>query len=80
MWRYSGTCGWGASAGWTDGSYCWRREYDLRCGRPLADAQRTGPYTFVRNFTACDVYVNTNCDGCEGAESTKGLYGEIRLK
>ena len=69
---------WSASAGWTDGAYCWRREYDLRCGQPLGRAQRTGPYTFTRNFTRCDVFVDTNCDSCTGTQ--QGLYGEIRLK
>ena len=69
---------WGASGGWTDGAFCWRKEYDLRCGRPLATASRTGTYTFVRNFTGCDVFVDTNCDGCAGA--FQNLYGEIRLK
>jgi hypothetical protein len=58
--------------------YCWRKEYDLRCGHPLADATRTGPYTFVRNFTNCDVFVDTDCETCSG--NFKGLYGEIRLK
>lgn len=69
---------WGASSGWTDSSYCWRKEYDLRCGHPLGDAVRTGTYTFVRNFTDCDIYVDTDCDGCAGA--VQGLYGEIRLR
>ena len=68
---------WGASSGWTDGAYCWRKEYDLRCGKPLADARRTGPYTFVRNFTGCDVFVDTDCSSCAGA--SQGLYGEIKL-
>ena len=77
---------WGASGGWTDsgwdpstGQNCWRKEYDLRCGKPLADATRTGPYTFTRNFTNCDVYVDTNCVNCTGATNPR-LYGEIRLK
>ncbi len=77
---------WGASGGWTDsgwdpetGQNCWRKEYDLRCGKPLADATRTGPYTFIRNFTNCDIYVDTNCVNCSGAMNP-GLYGEIRLK
>jgi hypothetical protein len=77
---------WGASGGWTDsgsdpttGQNCWRKEYDLRCGKPLADATRTGPYTFIRNFTNCDVYVNTNCANCTGAMNPR-LYGEVRLK
>ena len=69
---------WGASGGWTDGAFCWRKEYDLRCGHPLAVASRTGKYTFVRNFTGCDVFVDTNCAGCAGA--FQNLYGEIRLK
>ena len=69
---------WSASAGWTDGAYCWRKEYDLRCGRPLGDADRTGPWSWTRNFTGCDVFVNTNCGA--GCNASQGLYGEIRLK
>jgi hypothetical protein len=69
---------WGVSAGWTDGAYCWRKEYDLHCGHPLADATRTGPYTFVRNFSNCDVFVNTDCHECSG--NFQGLYGEVRRK
>lgn len=68
---------WSASAGWTDGAYCWRREYDLQCGHPLAEAKRTGPWSWTRNFTGCDVYVNTNCVECNASHD---LYGEIRLK
>jgi hypothetical protein len=75
---------WGASGGWTDGSYCWRKEYNLQCGHPLDDANRTGPYTWTRNFTGCDVYLNTDCTGeCFAAHpnaSQGGLYGEIILK
>lgn len=75
---------WSASGGWTDGSYCWRKEYNLQCGHPFGDATRTGPYTWTRNFTNCDVYVNTNCNtksGCAeaSAAASQGLYGEIRL-
>lgn len=59
----------GVSGGWTDSQYCWRKEYNLRCGEPLGWANRTGPYTFTRNFTRCDVAVNTT-----------DLTGEIILK
>jgi hypothetical protein len=59
----------GVSSAWTDNAFCWHRSYDVQCGHPLGVANRIGPYTFTRNFTGCDVSVET-----------VGLIGEIRLK
>ena len=91
----------GVSSAWTDNQFCWHKSYDVKCGNPLAFANRTGylrfflqcisswffcdpvslfklccishcpvtstgPYTFIRNFTNCNVFVNTST-----------LYGEI---
>jgi len=67
----------GVSTGWIDSAYCWRQAYDIKCGEPLNNATRTGAYTFTRNFTGCDVFVDTNSSR---PNATQRLYGEIRLK
>jgi hypothetical protein len=49
----------GYSTGWYDADWCWRREYDGAYGAPLGPAMRTGPHTWTRNFTGCDVALDT---------------------
>jgi hypothetical protein len=43
------------SGNWYDADYCWRSEFDVRYGRPLAAAVRTGSHTWARNFTRSQV-------------------------
>ncbi len=54
---------------WYDDSWCWHPEYDLQYGSPLGDGVRTSPHSWYRNFTGCDVEIDTE----------KGL-GVIRMK
>lgn len=49
----------GASTNWYDNNFCWHSEYDVQYGKPLHDAVRVSPYAWYRNFTACNVFVDT---------------------
>lgn len=48
------------SDGWYDASFCWRQDFDVDVGEPLGDAVRTGPYTWVRNWTRANAAVDVN--------------------
>ena len=52
----------GVSSGWYSQCWCWHQEYDAAaaCGEPSAPPQRTGPYTWTRNYAHCKVFVNTS--------------------
>jgi hypothetical protein len=51
------------SGNWYDADFCWRSEFDIEFGHPLAPANRMGPYAWTRNFTkswvAVDVQAGT---------------------
>lgn len=51
----------GFSSGWYDSDWCWHAEYDIyACGQPVGPADRTGPYSWTRQFQHCNVAVNTS--------------------
>ena len=51
-----------ASGNWYDADFCWHPEYDVEYGAPLGPATRTGPHSWTRNFTRCNVEVDTSAD------------------
>lgn len=51
-----------ASTNWYDANFCWHPEFDVQFGAPLAPATRTGPHSWTRNFTRCNVEVDTSAD------------------
>lgn len=48
------------SGNWYDPDFCWHSEFDTLFGSPLADATRTGPHSWIRNFTLCNVAVDVS--------------------
>jgi hypothetical protein len=50
------------SQDWYDADFCWHPEYDVEYGTPLGPATRTGPHSWTRNFTRCNVEVDTSAD------------------
>jgi hypothetical protein len=48
------------SRGWMDKDYCWWPEFDVEYGTPLGDAVRTGPHSWVRNFTKASVEIDVS--------------------
>ena len=55
--------------GWYDEDFCWHSEFDVVYGVPLAAAKRTGPHSWTRNYTKCNVAVNV----------TAGQQGSVEL-
>ena len=51
---------------WYDASFCWRPDFDVDFGAPLAPAVRTGTHSWVRTFARANVTV----DVASGGEST----------
>ena len=49
----------GYSSDWYDDNWCWHSQYDISYGKPLAEARRTGSHSWTRNFTLCDVDIDT---------------------
>jgi hypothetical protein len=48
------------SGNWYDPDFCWHSEFDVLFGTPLGDATRTGPHSWTRNFTLCNVAVDVS--------------------
>ena len=48
------------SSGWYDEDFCWRPEFDVEYGVPLGEAKRTGPHSWTRNYTRCNVAVDVS--------------------
>jgi hypothetical protein len=48
------------SSGWWDEDFCWRPEFDVEYGIPLGEAKRTGPHSWTRNYTRCNVAVDVS--------------------
>jgi hypothetical protein len=46
------------SGNWYDAFFCWRDEFDVAYGAPLAPAVRTGAYSWTRSFARCNVTVD----------------------
>ncbi len=51
------------SHGWYDEDFCWHPEFDLEYGVPLGPAKRTGPHSWIRNYTLCNVAVDVSQGG-----------------
>jgi hypothetical protein len=50
---------------WYDESFCWRPDFDVDFGAPLANAVRTGKTTWARNYTRCSVTVDTSISSAQ---------------
>eukprot|EP01116_Phalansterium_solitarium_P013693 TRINITY_DN31098_c0_g1_i1.p1 TRINITY_DN31098_c0_g1~~TRINITY_DN31098_c0_g1_i1.p1 ORF type:complete len:426 (+),score=102.24 TRINITY_DN31098_c0_g1_i1:301-1578(+) len=46
------------SDNWYDENFCWRPEFDVDYGQPVAPAVRTGVYTWTRQYTRSNVTLN----------------------
>ena len=51
----------GVSSGWYSACWCWHAEYDdaAACGAPTGAAVRVSLFIWTRNYTSCDVHVDT---------------------
>ena len=48
------------SKGWYDEGFCWHPEFDVVWGEPVGPAKRTGPHSWTRNYTRCNVAVDVS--------------------
>ena len=52
-----------------DQSFCWRPDWNVDFGTPVAAAVRTSPYTWYRKYTQCNVEIDVS----------KGRNGNVYL-
>ncbi len=64
------------SNGWYDEDFCWHPEFDVLYGVPLGPARRTGPHSWTRNYTLCDVAV----DVAKGKTNNDPAMGSVYLR
>ena len=48
------------SNGWYDENFCWHPEFDVEVGTPLGPARRTGPHSWVRNYTQSNAAIDVS--------------------
>ncbi len=46
------------SSNWYDNNFCWRPDFDVEFGVPSGPAERTGVYTWARNYTRSTVLLD----------------------